>query len=168
MKKTMTFVLTTMFVTFLMSTAYAFNWRDHYNGDPNYPMVWGHTGVATYIDKQSVNVQSYDPPYYIIAVGVFVAPDGGYGQMSHYHVDRFFYNYNTTKMYLDKHPNTGDWEYLYPLYGHGAMNHESMSIGEAAFYTAYNMKFYGAYTWKDANGDQYFDCQGDGFYERIR
>lgn len=167
MKKHITFLMTLLLAVFLTSTAYAFNWCDHYNGDSNYPMVWGHTRVATFIDKASVNVERYDPPYYIISVGVFFAPDGGYGQMSNYHVERFYYNYDITKMFHDKNAGSDDWEYLCPLYEAGAQNHEFMSIGEAAFYAAYRMKFYGAYQWKSKYGSDYFKCQDDDFYERI-
>lgn len=132
-------------------------------------MIWGHTRVATFIDKTSIAVQRYDPPYYIIAVNVFYAPDGGYGDMEGYHTERFYYNYDITKMYIDQKAGTNDWVYLYPTY-HDTMNSENHTVGEAAFYLAYHMKFYGAYRWRDARfpNSDYETIFSDEFYTKLQ
>jgi hypothetical protein len=48
----------------------ATGYADYWGGDSNYPLVWCHMNYAQYLDKSSLNVQRYDPPYYIIAVNV--------------------------------------------------------------------------------------------------
>lgn len=147
----------------------AFSWAQYYNNDSRFPMIWGHTRVATFIDRTSIAVQRYDPPYYIIAVKVFYAPDGGYGDMMGCHTERFYYNYDITKMYMDKKAGTNDWIYLYPTY-HDTVNSENKTVGEAAFYLAYHMKFYGAYRWKDIQfpDSNYEDVFSDDFYRNLQ
>lgn len=175
MRKKLSLLVTLMVTVFLLSsTAYAYDWCKHYKGDPNYPMVTGHTQVATFIDKSSISVQRYDPPYYVVAICVFYAPDGGYGQMYGYHVERFFYNNDTTKMYVDvtndellRDLDKSGWWYLCPLYESGTINYQFMTEGEAAFYTAYHMKFYGRYRWKSRYDGSYRTGLGDEFYRRI-
>lgn len=54
------------FPCLVAATGYA----DYWGGDSNYPLVWCHMNYAQYLDKSSLNVQRYDPPYYIIAVNV--------------------------------------------------------------------------------------------------
>ena len=150
----------------LMPIAQAYDWQSHYNGDPHYPMVWGHTQTAKYIDKTSLNVQKYDPPYYVIAVAVFYAPDGGYGTMNAYHVERFYYDIDCREMYYYNHHGNGNWIYFHPTYSF-TENGERRDTGEAAFYIAYRMKFYGARKWKNDYNDEYSDVFSNDFYDKL-
>ena len=61
-----------VFPCLVAATGYA----DYWGGDSNYPLVWCHMNYAQDLDKSALNVQRYDPPYYIIAVnGVTVHYD---------------------------------------------------------------------------------------------
>ena len=146
-------------------------WKDYYQDDTNFPMVWGHDGWATFIDKSSLVVQRYDPPYYIIAINVFYVDDGGYGTIHKYDTLRFFYNYDTTKMYIDRTGGSGDWKYIRPNASVSEEQHDGKNVGEAAFYLAYRLRFYGAYRWKNTlilSEDLYQQVFPDEFYRKIQ
>ena len=55
---------------------------------------------------------------------------------------RFFYNYDMQRMYIDRHPNDGDWRYLDPK-GSWAEIGIAHPAGKIAFRLAYGMDFYG-------------------------
>ena len=149
------------------------DWAYYYNNDKRFPMVWRNRGVATYIDKSSLIVQKYAPPQYVIAITAFEAGDAGYGKVSNYRVERYFYNFERTEMYRDKHPGKNEWEFVSP---NGSIQQEGYSakcIGEAIYYLCYRLKFYGTYEWKtiasptaDPVGE-YEKIFFDAFYDRL-
>ncbi len=149
------------------------DWAYYYNNDKRFPMVWRNRGVATYIDKSSLIVQKYAPPQYVIAITAFEAGDAGYGKVSNYRVERYFYNFERTEMYRDKHPGKNEWEFVSP---NGSLQQEGYSakcIGEAIYYLCYKLKFYGTYEWKtiasptaDPVGE-YEKVFFDAFYDRL-
>ena len=113
-------------------------------GDPNYILCDGHMGNAWYIDASSLDVQMYAPPQYIIAVNVAYVLDADMGNTAIHDVRtmRFFYNYDMQRMYIDRHPNNGDWRYLDPK-GCWAEIGIAHPAGKIAFRLAYGMDFYG-------------------------
>ena len=173
------------------STASAVD-ENYFNGDKNYVSCgWAGMGTTVFIDRNTLNVEKYAPPIYIISVETF--------SVSHYGEEtmkigwrtnrRFKYDYANRKMYTyapdsvqfykgryerdckDRkiQPDTtidwsGDWAYIDPhvYYGEGAI---PTKIGEMVFALAYKLKFYG-YEGKyyDARSKSY---KGD-FYEAVR
>ena len=132
-------------------------------------MVWGHTNWATFIDRTSVAVERYDPPYYIIAINVFYVDNDGYGTIHEYATKRFYYNYDKTEMYIAQTPGKNDWIYIYPNDSVSAGQMDGKNVGEAAFYLAYHMKFYGAYRWKNTlvNGTEFESIFSNDFYAKL-
>ena len=109
-------------------------------------------GLQYYVDKTSIEVHQYNPPYYIIAYrGTYCkSPENhiGYCDDEHNHMNRFRYDYSKREMYLEVYDREGQarWEYIDPL----VVNNPSTKPGELrwiyegelAFYLAYNMGFY--------------------------
>ena len=46
--------------------------------DKNCILIWGHQGIAWYLDKKSIKVKTSDPPYYIITVTLHTVSDAVY------------------------------------------------------------------------------------------
>lgn len=88
-------------------------------------------------------MQKYAPPQYIIAVNVCQVnnADKGNTAISRVFTQRFFYNWDLRRMYVDRDGNS-NWRYLSPN-GSWAETGIAMPAGEMAFYLAYNMRFYG-------------------------
>ena len=86
-----------------------------------------------------------DPKYILCdAVNVVSVQDADMGNTAIHDVRtmRFFYNYDMQRMYIDRHPNDGDWRYLNPK-GSWAEIGIAHPAGKIAFRLAYGMDFYG-------------------------
>ena len=151
------------------------NYPTYLNGDRNLILCDGHMGVAWYVDRNSLVVQKYDPPQYIIAVNVVTASsayndendfyNGGRGKITKVATMRFFYNWDLREMYIDTTGKDG-WRYLNPN-GSWAETGVSMPAGEIAFYLAYKMRFYGSKSFYNSFLKKYISPYGDEFYSKI-
>lgn len=170
-----------------MSIAFADDYPLFWRDNKNYPIVFGHTGTAFYLDKTSINIELNAPPYYIItAVTVNVSNSGVSPDHPKYNKDetprdtrsyKFFYDEKEINM-REKYSPTFDWRYLRPQ-GCNAESGFFMWVGEAVFYVATGRKFYGNYLWKAYSGiedkpckdeqgnDRYYNIFGDTLYKRL-
>ena len=169
MRKMMTLLLAlAMMVTASIASASAEHGDcpEHLAGDSNFPIVYALWHDGWYVDKSSLNVQRYDPPYYVIAVNVVTVPDaaGGNQSMNNVKTFRFFYNIDQKGMYIDQHTGNDDWALL-DVEDPAERAGLPMAIGEAAFYQAYHMKFYGSKTFLDAKTQKQKPVYDDDFYE---
>ena len=169
------FALFTGLVVLCISVIANANYPTYLNGDRNLILCDGHMGVAWYVDRNSLVVQKYDPPQYIIAVNVVTASsayndendfyNGGRGKIKEVTTKRFFYNWDLREMYIDTTGKDG-WRYLKPN-GSWAETGISMPAGEIAFYLAYKMKFYGGKSFYDSFLKKYTCPYGNEFYSKI-
>lgn len=153
----------------VMSVAQASSlYEDYYNGDENYPLIWGHMGTAIYLDKSSLVCQDYEPPCYTLAINIISVDnaDRGNREISRITTLRFFYNWNDRKMYIDQKTGTSSWRYLKPT-GSNAESGMVMYAGEAAFYLDYGKKFYGSRTWYDSFLNRNVTVFNDSFYTKL-
>ena len=124
------------------------------NGDKNFPSVYasGNAGNA-FIDKSSLNVQLYNPPYYRIAA-IIVHTSLDSNEIHRWDNDNrrsmFYHTADGRNHYLDwKHPDMAGMR--------------ENCVGEAMFYLAYHKKFYGDIS-KDATVGQSLYSRLDGTY----
>ena len=171
----------------MASITFADDYPLFWRGNKNYPIVFGHTGTAFYLDKSSINIELNAPPYYIItAVTVNVLNSGVSPDHPKYNKDetprdtrsyKFFYDEDEMDM-REKYSPTTEWRYMRPQ-GINAESGFFMWVGEAVFYVATGRKFYGNYLWKDVDSrtnethkdeqgkDRYYDVFGDKMYKRL-
>ena len=118
---------------------------DHLNGDPNYILCDIHMGTGWFVVRDSIEVETYYPPQYIITVDVarVLNADTRHNntEISSLRKYRFFYNWDLRQMYVDKTEGDSDWYYINPG-GCWAYTGIVKNAGEMAFYLAYNQKFY--------------------------
>ncbi|WP_432647736.1 hypothetical protein [Mitsuokella sp.] len=143
-------------------------YEDYYNGDTNFPIIYGHMGTAWYLDKSSLVCQDYNPPCYTLAINVIVVPnaDRGNRDISQVQTMRFFYNLSDLKMYVDRNTGSSDWRYLKPT-GSEAESGLPMDVGEAAFYIDYGKKFYGSRNWYFPSLHKYLSVFPSSFYSKL-
>lgn len=110
-------------------------------------------GMCFFVDKNSIRVDQYNPPNYIIAFReIPFSINGGNHAFDNGNVlTRYKYDYKSNKIYREFHRN-GDvnqpfWEELDTnVNNFGGRTGDSrlvwLSEGEVAFYLAYNMSFY--------------------------
>lgn len=129
---------------------------NEFKANPDRYIYYGGAGTGTgmYIDKESINVHQYNPPYYIIAFKTLSYFNNGmYGYRHHEsvsyrkNIERYFYNYDTKAMYREKYDANHQpyWEYVDPALVNTCESlgkHQEIGMGEIAFYLAYNMGFY--------------------------
>lgn len=164
MKKSRIFSMMLLFIFMCLPLASAQGVNMAYlNGDKNFPSVYaaGNTGNA-FIDKSSLNVQLYNPPYYRIAAIIVHTP---LDSNEIYRWDTVVYEYrwdNDNRRSMFYHTADGRNHYL-------DWKHPSMaglrdnSVGEAMFYLAYHKKFYGDIS-KNATVGQSLYSRLDGTY----
>lgn len=118
---------------------------DYINGDMNYILCDMHMDAGWYVIKNSITVEKYEPPQYIIIVDVATVPKASYTygntKISSIKKYRFFYNWDLKEMYVDKTIGTSDWSFIEPR-GPWAKTGIIKYAGEMAFYISYNKKFY--------------------------
>lgn len=166
--KRMTAILSLLMMLLASSLAQAAGFEDYYNGDRNFPIVYGHMGTGWYLDKSSLVCQSYAPPCYTLAINVIVVPNAieGSRHISRVETMRFFYNLSNLAMYVDQRTGTSDWRYLNPT-GSNAESGLPMYVGEAAFYIDYRRRFYGSRTWYVPELRMNTSVFSDSFYTRL-
>ena len=129
---------------------------DMYRNPKNYIALGGAgTGLSLYMDKNSINVHEYNPPYYIIAfkkVSFYVHPsaenNGQWVEDAESSIERYYYDFDNKKMYWEHkylYPvEKTEWEYIDPQKSDSTSGSRAMfAAGEIAFFLAYNMNFYG-------------------------
>lgn len=134
----------------------------YFNGDSNYIQVGGSgTNNTNYIDRSSLNVHKYAPPYYIIAINNIPYVQGVPGMKDHFlwkrmKTYRYMYDYNAHKMYVELFDKNKQpyWQYLdvnfydkkrynsVKLFTTPSATDVYFARGEIAFTLAYNMSFY--------------------------
>ena len=129
--------------------------EDLHTNPSNYIICGGaSTGITYYIYKNSIHVDQYAPPNYIISLKIcFYANNGMRGENLHevarYINMRYKYNYSERKIYVerfDKQKNSY-WDYIDPkiintFEGYKKGWDTDMAAAEIAFYLSYNMSFY--------------------------
>lgn len=148
MKKRLSIIVIVIGMMMFSTTCFASMYDDLKN-NPNYIYYGGGgTGISFFMDKSSLVVNKYEPPTYVIAfIKITYSagfPAGGYPEKITSGITRYMYDYNSRKMYLERHNNgKAYWDYLNPLELKGNSGGEALlSGGEIAFYLAYNMSFY--------------------------
>ena len=171
MKKVIMFFLCLMLLA--IAAIASANYPTYLNGDRNYILVDGHMGAAWYVDRSSLKVQKCAPPEYIINVNVVTARsaidderdfyEGGQGVIVSIMEYRFFYDWDTRRMYQDFN---GKRDYLDP-WGSWAETGIRMPAGEMSFYLANKLKFYGdmeKYSKYSKYTNSYYGPFSDDFY----
>ena len=179
-------LLMLVFVMMFSSVAFAQVDKNYYNGDRNYIFCGASMGAGYFVDRNSLVVEKYSPPIYILSIDVVSAGnyfnDGRDTKLGRRHTDRFMFDYGTRTMYLYTPNGDGkylktryenhyrdrkdklnknidwnsDWTYVDPDVFYGEGAMFPTS-GEIAFALAYNLKFHGS---------RYQRFSGD-FYEKI-
>lgn len=117
------------------------------NQNPKNYILYGGlgSGVACYICKNSIDVQKYAPPEYIIAFKNvnYIAFRGVTAKTS---IKRYKYNFDEKKIYLEVNNKDGitEWELLDTVSlqnGTGGAR-SILAAGEIAFYLVYNKSFF--------------------------
>ena len=104
-----------------------------------YVLCGVHAGTAWYVNRKSVDVTKFDPPYFQLAVEVAVVPRAGDGDLTaNYIRNEYFYDWRERKMYAVR---DGEKIFIAP-YGTTAELPSSYD-GELAFFIKYRQKFYG-------------------------
>ena len=116
----------------------------YFNGNKNYIHFDGGMGRIWYVVANTVNVQKYNPPEYIIAIDIVqVNPENN--AMSRHQTKRFKYNYDLQKMYIEMYNpenKTYYWEYIKDPHERVKYHVADVPMGELTFAIAYNMSFY--------------------------
>ena len=159
----------------------------YFNGDKNYIFCGASMGIASFVITNTLNVEKYAPPIYIISVDVISVSKyfSGGTKMMWRNTKRFKYDYSTRKMYLYT-PNGGEdirqryethyrhdkqkmdearaidwnseWTYVYPDVFYGEGG-VFPNVGEIAFALAYKVKFHRK-EYKRYQGNFYDGVQG--------
>ncbi len=113
------------------------------------------TGITLYIEKDSIHVDQYEPPKYIIGFKtVYYASNGMLGEhhreMARYKGEvRYLYDLDSRKMYIERNDENGNtaWEYVdetqyrtLEAYRNGKQ--AVIAAGAVAFYLTYKISFY--------------------------
>lgn len=128
------------------STSFASLFDDLKN-NPNY-IYCGHTGsgFAIFLDKTSINVHEYNPPYYTIAfirINWASTPPiySSTGEVAKPSVQRYYYDYDARKIYTETADKT--WSCVDPVELSRTNGGRSLlAEAELVFYLAYNMSFF--------------------------
>ena len=190
------FALILIFWCVVTSVAFA-KYPLHWNDDKNFPLVWGHHGMADYLDKNSIEIKLNDPPFYIISFKILEVSNADlteeqlreYNQIQEICYSKYGYEFfydeeerdmrsRTRFYYEDKGwSEWNDWHFVRPYVYGMSDGLRFTSYGEMAFYVVHRRKFYGNYLWKvimhvdarkyDENKVRYDDFFSDVIYERL-
>lgn len=165
--------LLTILLSFSAASICSAGYSIYLNDDKNYILCDGHMGQGWYIVRDSLAVEEYEPPEYVIRVEMVAAEsaignvddfyNGGKGKILGRFNKRFKYNWDAKTMYVE---NNQGWRYLNPV-GCWAESGIFMPAGEIAFALAYNMKFYGSQKYYIEDLHKYIDAFEKGFYDRV-
>ena len=101
------------------------------------------------IAKNSLNVEYYSPPNYVISARKIVHFNSGaennYENIESDSIIRYKYDYATKKMYVEAQEENGSryWDYLDPSARKTYRDDNPIAAGEFLFYLAYKINFYG-------------------------
>ena len=125
----------------ISSTTFAASFADKFlDGDSRYIEVGGSMGNGFFIDRESVDVELYDPPIYIISMEMILV--SGRSKLHSQPVSiSFKYDYENRKIY--KFDQNGNEFYIDPDVYYGEGTGYQIPAAELAFAIAYNLKFYG-------------------------
>ena len=88
---------------FISQIAFAAVDENYFNGDKNYIYCGASMGAGYFVDINSIVVEKYAPPIYILAIDVLSAGNyyskNGTAKLGRRYTDRFMYDYSTKKMY---------------------------------------------------------------------
>lgn len=130
----------------------------YFNGDRNYIQFDSGMGRIWYVVANTINVQQYDPPEYIIAIDIVqVNPENN--TMGRHQTKRFLYNYDLQKIYIEMYNpenKTYYWKYIKDPQEKVKYHVSDVPMGEITFALAYNMSFYkdGPLSW---DAKRYFE-----------
>lgn len=177
-------------------TYHSGQYPNYWQDNKNYPLVFARNGIAWYLDKNSIQIEVDDPPYYIIKANTILSPISSSAYSPNPELDkinsyRFFYDESTMDMRLDSksdnwelffstESNINDWIYIYPPLNWGLSGCRPVCVGEAVFYVSQGRKFYGDFLWNPLFFDsgveyvgtdykpEYVDVFRDGFYKTLK
>ena len=142
MKKSRIIFMILLFLFISLHLASAFKINMYLNGDKNFPLIYSYGAAGNaYIDKSSLNVQLYNPPYYRIAA-IIVETSQESNEIGRSYTAVYEYRWdNDDKRYMFEHSGEKK-EYLNRKTA-GMAQLREIGIGESMFYLAYHRKFYG-------------------------
>ena len=126
--------------------------NDMYAHPGNYIRYGGASiGFSFLVNKNSIDVQQYNPPNYIIAArevihhyDSFAEWHDGIGESVHSRIIRYKYDYANRKMYVEQKDRNNNpyWEYVDPQKIKSYHDENPIAGGELLFYLAYGINFY--------------------------
>lgn len=128
----------------ILSTSVAMaDYPKYLNGDRNYVLVDGTQGTAWYAVRNSLNVERYNPPNYIISINIVVVDnaDRGNTKIRGSKIHRFYYDWEFKKAYIQA--DDGSLSMLDPN-AKGFRRTAMADRAEIVFYLAYKKKFWGS------------------------
>ena len=97
------FILTFMLMM-IAANCFAEVDKNYYNGDKNYIFCGSSMGAGFFVDRNSLKVEKYEPPIYVISIGYFSVGNyfNNFGEKikGKNRIERFKYDYSTKTMYL--------------------------------------------------------------------
>ncbi len=119
---------------------------DMYAHPANYIRYGGASiGLSFLIARNSLNVELYNPPNYIISARRITHHNGITKEsIEGDDIIRYKYDFAAKKMYMEKQDQNKNvsWEYLEPADNKSYHYDNLVAAGEFLFYIAYNMSFY--------------------------
>ncbi|MBR3747374.1 MAG: hypothetical protein IKN27_10495 [Selenomonadaceae bacterium] len=129
------------FLALILSTSAASaDYPKYLDKNKAYVLCGMHAGTGWYINRRSIDVKRFDPPYFRLEVEVAVVPRAGEGDLSNvkYIRNEYLYDWSTRKMYRVEKGQ----KIFIPPYGTIAELPSSYD-GELAFCIKYRKRFYG-------------------------
>ena len=134
------------------SVAMAYNYQPsvpkYLNGDKNYIYCGAYRTWVGYAVRNSLNVERYNPPDYVISIDIVNLENRGKMEIKGRDTARFAYDWESKQAY--KIEKDGNWTLLDPIshtegIGYGGSRLVEAQEAEIFFYLAYKKKFYGIY-----------------------
>ena len=128
------------------SVVMAYNYQGHFpkylNGDKNYIFCGAYRTWVGYAVINSLNVERYNPPNYIISIDIVNFQDHGKMEITGRETWRFAYDWESKQAWIIE--KNGNWTLRDPT-RRGKAYDLKAEIAEMTFYLAYKKKFYGIY-----------------------
>ena len=145
----------------------------------NLVLVDARMGSAQYVDRSSVSVQRYEPPYYQIAINIVsirFSDDywskhktyvGGPYKVDNVHPAVFRYNWNRKLVsHLKRDGVWRDWD-INRFNSHADGDPFVPYAAETAFVSAYNMRFYNNTMGRRPASNEKYRVINEGFYRTL-
>lgn len=141
MKSIVLFILSVIIICSI-STVYAKTYSSYLKGNPNlvFSNAFTRDGAAIYLDKPTLDVEEYKPPFYTMSIASYLVSDLDSANLGARKIMRFRYDYKSGIMYYDT-----DGHYTWHrLAVTDTMDYQRVvPVGEILFAIAYKSKFYG-------------------------